>query len=66
MTPDKSIEILSDFAYVGTNAFGQDWYDALKLGIEALKWRAEIKKVIHPSKLAPLPGETEPEGKRAV
>lgn len=37
MTIEKAIEILSESAWHGSTTLNQDYYDALKLGIEALK-----------------------------
>lgn len=59
ITMNKAIEILSDEAYGGTVTFNQEWKDAVKLGIEALKevrrWRAG--QPLHLPNL--LPGEIE-------
>lgn len=37
MTIDKAIELLSESANTGVTTFGQDFKDAERLGIEALK-----------------------------
>lgn len=59
ITIAKAIELLSNSAYLGSTTFDQDFRDAEKLGIEALKWRVEVKKAILPIKLTPLPGEAD-------
>lgn len=58
MTLHKAIEILSDSAYRGSTTFNEDFKDAQKLGIEALKkW-----KILREGKAGTidplLPGET--------
>ena len=45
MTIDKAIEILSDDAYRGMATFNEDFRKAEKLGIEALKYIRELRKV---------------------
>lgn len=59
MTIDKAIEILTarvESPFVRAN---QNTKDAIRLGIEALKWRLHCEKVNLPTKYALLPGETE-------
>ena len=65
MKLEKAIEILTELTFIqyhsGRNAdvVGSDWANALKLGIEALKfikgWREGLPQEFY----SPLPGETE-------
>lgn len=59
ITIKKAIEILSDSANAGMTTFNQDYKDAQRLGIEALKERAEAKRRGLPLWHELLPGETE-------
>lgn len=58
MTIDQAKHILSDAAYHGSLTYHQDYKDALKLGIAALK-AVQLHRQ-HPDKIyiATLPGET--------
>lgn len=59
MKLEKAIEILSDSANRGITTFNQDYKDAQRLGIEALK-RVQAYKKAHASlHYEPMPGETE-------
>ena len=58
MTLEKAIEILNlhtHFAYKGQN---RDLLDAIKLGLEALKWIARVRQLFHSRVISLLPGET--------
>ena len=59
MKLDKAIEILGLIEKGETSINEQDWIDATKLGIEALKWRLACEKYDPVLKGMPLPGETE-------
>lgn len=59
MKLDEAIEILSDSAHLGMTTFNQDYKDALKLGIEALKRLRQEKDEIPDTLWNPLPGETD-------
>ncbi len=61
MTVKEAIKILGLPAYGHATTFDTKFYDALKLGIEALKFRQRLQKaaIILPYK--PLPGETDNE-----
>ena len=59
MTIDKAIEILSDSANRGMTTFNQDYKEAQKLGIEALKVVQSNRIYGYPNKIPKLPGETE-------
>lgn len=54
----KAIEILSDSVYRGVTTFNQDYKDAQKLGIEALKRLQRYRPVTAHPILDQLPGET--------
>jgi len=59
MNLPKAIKILSNSANAGVTTFDQDFRDAEKLGIEAIKrllWLREVRSQIGASKLK---GETE-------
>ena len=58
MNLPKAIEILADSAYMGVTTHDQDFKDACKLGIEALKALNAHRKHGYPDFAAPLPGET--------
>jgi len=55
----KAIEILSDSAEAGMTTFNEEYKQAQRLGIEALKRCQEIRKYTPPDTYMPLPGETE-------
>lgn len=59
MKPDKAIEILTDLLGEGPQFPPDDRRNAVKLGIEALKWRAKWERASLPDKWPLLPGETE-------
>jgi len=59
MRLDEAIEILSASAYGGMTTFDQDFKDAEKLGIEAMKRIQACRKVIDIPCDKPLRGETE-------
>lgn len=58
MTLEKAIQILSDSAHLGMTTFNQDFKDAQKLGIEALKRCRLARKETSFVGPALLPGET--------
>ena len=58
MTLEKAIEILSDSAYRGMTTFHQDFKDAQKLGIEALKVVHKLRHLECLDSTILLPGET--------
>ena len=58
MTIDRAIEILSDSANRGVTTFNQDFKDAERLGIEALKREKECRHLLPPEAWELLPGET--------
>ena len=60
MTVDKAIKILADAAYGHSITTNRNFYDALKLGIEALKRHKELRSAA-PISYALLLGETENE-----
>lgn len=58
MTINKAIEILGKML-VGVEAFDDpDEPDAIKLGIEALKWELKLRQSPGPKYVHNLPGET--------
>jgi len=59
MKLQKAIEILADSAYSGVTTFNQDFKDATKLGIEALKRHKLRRQVGYRDDKLLLPGETE-------
>lgn len=59
MNPKKAIELLSDSAYRGMTTFNQDFKDAEKLGIEALKVYLKSQEAGRYPPRYKLPGETE-------
>lgn len=59
MNLDKAIEILSDSANRGITTFNEDYKDAQKLGIEALKRLQAYRRHEIGSGGRRLPGETE-------
>lgn len=59
MTLTKAIEILADAAYNKSITFGPDFYNALKLGIEAMKHFKYHRDENIISFVKWLPGETE-------
>lgn len=59
MNIEKAIEILSDSANRGVTTFNQDFQDAQRLGIEALKAIQKTRTNEHYIPVTPLPGETE-------
>lgn len=59
MTLDQAFEILSQSADRGMNTFKQDFNDAEKMGIEALKRVREARNYSRNWSTAYLPGETE-------
>lgn len=66
MNSSKAIEILSDSANKGVTTFNQDYKDALRLGIEALK-RIQINRNQTTIEwVTLLPGETEEVSRREV
>ena len=58
MTIDKAIGNLSASAYGGMTTLDQHFKDACKLGIEALKWVKQTRKVTYEPAYPLLPGET--------
>ena len=58
ITIDKAIEVLSNRPIRRITAGGIDFYDAIKLGVEALKRLKEEKDKIPDALWRPLPGET--------
>lgn len=54
----KAIEILSLSANTGVTTFDQDFKDAEKLGIEALKRHKNRASTTFAGMMEPLPGET--------
>ena len=59
MTIDKAIETLSDSANRGMTTFDQDYKDAQRLGIEALKLLQQQRTYLVHALYPTLPGETE-------
>lgn len=59
MTVKEAIEILSDSAHRGITTFNQDYKDAQKLGIEALKRIKQCRFPPYGRMEDTLPGETE-------
>ena len=59
MTLDKAMEILAESAYHGSTTFNEDYKDAQKLGIEALKRLKEHREDQIDITYRALPGETE-------
>ena len=58
MNLPQAIEILADSAYRGTTTLDQDFKDAEKLGIEAMKRFLQLRAYTSSLFLALLPGET--------
>ncbi len=61
MKLSKAIEILSTSVYAGATTFNEDYRDAQKLGIEALKREQEHRELDIDTRFGLLPGETEEE-----
>lgn len=59
ITIEKAIETLTDMAYLRKPVEMQDYTDASKLGIEALKFKKAIRAHTVDDFDALLPGETE-------
>ena len=59
MAIDRAIELLSDSANRGVTTFNEDFKDAQKLGIEALKRVKLSRSFNHPELKQLLLGETE-------
>ena len=59
MTIDKAIEVLETEAHLAERQPETGIYDALKLGIEALRRLEELRTPASGDPLLPLPGETE-------
>lgn len=58
MNLNKAIELLSDSAYGGITTFNQDYKDAQRLGIEAMK-RIQHQRTLSTASFLPLlKGET--------
>jgi len=55
----KAIEVLSDSANAGMTTFNQDFKDAQRLGIEAIKFKQAWRKGQYFPANYLLPGETE-------
>ena len=60
MTIDKAIELLTHHILQDFRNTDSDLADAVKLGIEALKWRKHLEDFDQALRNHPLPGETEP------
>lgn len=58
MTLEEAIKTLSDAAYGKSFTLGPDFYDSLKLGIEACKFTLAVRGTILSYATLPLPGET--------
>ena len=58
MTIDQAIEILSNSANSGMTTFNQDYKDAQRLGVEALKVVREMRGFAEGWRPTKLPGET--------
>ena len=58
MTIDEAIEVLKNDLEVNAYAEGCNLEKALKLGIEALKWKKEFQRYASPPLRTLLPGET--------
>ena len=58
MKIDKALEILSEAAFGHAVTFGPDFYDAVRLGIEALHFFKKFQEVTGSHQDARLPSET--------
>lgn len=58
MTIDEAIILLKDILEHGRGLTGYSRFDAIKLGIEALKCVIESRRYVYLDCLNPLPGET--------
>ncbi len=58
MTIDKAIGMLSDAGYGHSLTTSSDFYDAIKLGVEALIRIKEWRRFTTKTKFVLLPGET--------
>lgn len=58
MNIDQAIEILSEAAFGHAVTFGPDFYDADRLGLEALKAVKSSREYVYIMELEKLPGET--------
>jgi len=58
MTIDEAIKNNEEHSKAHHNDAYPDYYDAIKLGIEALKWRQHDEKEVPNWAACPLPGET--------
>lgn len=57
ITIEKAIEILSNSAYSKATTFNQDFYDSLKLSVEAMKRISLLRDSLLELQLLLLPGE---------
>lgn len=58
MTLDKAIEVLRELTPPPMDSWCEEYTEAIKLGIEALKWRQHDEREVPNWASCPLPGET--------